>query len=223
MQHMDGATALAYVRERHAYTTGDEVRVQHQQQLISALKSQALSLRTLFRLPSIYSALRNAFQSNMPASMLPVVFLEMVKTGSMQHVYFSDTNGMVTQCIGYDQGADLCPTPAFQPQVDALFQNQQLASEHATVFVQNGSKLNGEATAVAGTLTTCHFDVVGSGNAATSAQAHTTVIVNSAYPSAPYTTRLLRQMFQAKLATSNMPDVHAQVVLLLGDDVPQVQ
>ena len=144
MQHMDGATALAYVRERHAYTTGDEVRVQHQQQLISALKSQALSVRTLFRLPSIYSAVRNAFQSNMPSNMLPVVFLEMVKTGSMEHVYFSDTNGMVTQCIGYDRCGPV-PDARISAPIDALFQNQQLASEHATVFVQNGSSLNGEA------------------------------------------------------------------------------
>ncbi len=223
MQHMDGATALAYVRERHSYTTGDEVRVQHQQQLISAMKSQALRPGTLFRLPAIYNAVRNAFQTNLPGSMLPVVFLEMIKSGSMEHVYFSDTNGMVTQCIGYDAGADLCPTPAFQPRISELFQQQPLDNEHATVFIQNGSHLAGEAAAVAATLATCHLNVVGSGNADTNDHAHTAVIVNSAYPAAPYTTRLLRQMFQARLLTMRMPETHAQIVLLLGNDVPQVQ
>jgi LCP family protein required for cell wall assembly len=223
MQHMDGATALAYVRERHAYTTGDEVRVQHQQQLIAAIKSQVLSAGTLFRLPSIFDALRQAFQTNLPANMLPVLFLEMVKNGSMKHVYFSDTNGMVYQCTGYGGGADLCPTAALQPYVDQLFRNQQLANESATVAVQNGSNLNGEAAEVAKLLTTCHFNVVGSGPADSSNHAHTAVIVNSAEPAAPYTARLLQQMFQARMITRSMPDVHAQLVLLIGNDVPQIQ
>jgi LCP family protein required for cell wall assembly len=223
MQHMKGATALAYVRERHVYTTGDEVRVQHQQQLISAMKAQALSFGTLFRLPTLYEALINAFQTNLPGNMLPVVFLEMVKNGTMEHVYFSDTNGMVTQCIGYDNGADLCPTPAFQPRIDQLFQNPKLAAENATVFVQNGSYLTGEAAAVATTLTTCHFNVLGSGNADKDSHAHTAVIINSAYTAAPYTTRMLQQMFQARVMTRSMPGVHAQVILLIGNDVPQIQ
>jgi hypothetical protein len=30
-------------------------------------------------------------------------------------------------------------------------------------------------------------------------------------------------MFQARLMTQSMPDIHAQIVLLLGNDVPQVQ
>jgi len=141
----------------------------------------------------------------------------------MEHDYFSDTNGMVTDCIGYDNGDDLCPTPALQPRVDQLFYNQQQTSEHATVFVQNGTSIEGEATAIATTLTTCHFNVVGSGSAAQSDNAHTTVIMNSAEPAAPYTARLLQQMFQAQLVTQSLPDVHAQVVLLLGSDVPQRQ
>ncbi|MDB5075746.1 MAG: putative LytR family transcriptional protein [Chloroflexi bacterium] len=224
MQHMDGATALAYVRERHAYTTGDEVRVQHQQQLITALKSQLMSPGTLFRLPSLVSAIQGALETNLPGNMLPVIAMHMARNGSMEHVYFSDTNGMVNQCIGYDNGADLCPTPAFWTKVHDLFQNPQLAAEHATVFVQNGSYLTGEAAAVAKTLTTSQFNVVGSGNADKNDHAHTAVIINSAQSgSAPYTARLLQQMFQARLLTRSMPDVHAQVVLLIGNDVPQIQ
>jgi polyisoprenyl-teichoic acid--peptidoglycan teichoic acid transferase len=223
MQHMDGATALAYMRERHAYTGQDEVRVQHQQQLIAAMKSQALSFDTIFRLPSIYAAMRQAFQTNLPSNMLPVVFLDMIKNGTMEHIFFSDTNGMVTNCLGYDNGADLCPTAAFYPSIDNLFQNPLVANENATVFVQNGSYLTGEAAAVAKTLTTAHFNVVGSGNADTSDHAHSAVIVNSAQPAAPYTTRLLQQMFQSVVLTRSMPDIQARIVLLIGNDVPQVQ
>jgi hypothetical protein len=155
--------------------------------------------------------------------MLPVIAMEMARNGSMQHVYFSDTNGMVTQCIGYDNGADLCPTPAFWTTVQGLFHNPLLAAEHATVFVQNGSFLTGEAAAVAKSLTTSQFNVVGSGNADKNDHAHTAVIINSAQPGAPYTARLLQQMFQARILTRSMPNVPAQVVLLIGNDVAQVQ
>jgi len=222
-QHMDGATALKYMRERHAYTTQDEARVQHQQQLVTAMKSQLISVHTLFHLPSILSALRDAFDTNMPENLLPVVAMEMVKNRDMQHIFFNDQNGMTVECIGGDLGADLCPTPSFWPHIHSLFSDPKLAAEHASVWVENGTALNGEAEAVATTLRTCQINVVGTGPADTANHAHTAVIVNSAQPSAPYTARLLRQMFGARLITENLPTVSAQVVLLLGNDVPQVQ
>ncbi len=223
MQHMDGATALKYTRERHAYITQDEARVQHQQQLITAVKSELISVHTLFHLPSILSALRDTFDTNLPENLLPVVAMEMVKNSNPQHIFFNDQNGMTVECVGGDLGADLCPTPSFWPRIHGLFTDPRLTSEHAGVWVENGTALNGEAEAVAKTLQTCQVNVVGTGPADNPNHAHTAVIINSAQPPAPYTARLLRQMFGARLITQNMPTISAQVVLLLGNDVPQLQ
>jgi hypothetical protein len=65
--------------------------------------------------------------------------------------------------------------------------------------------------------------VAGYSQATSDTNGHTTIIVNTAAPAAPYTTRLLRQMFGARLLSEHLPALHAQVVVLLGDDVAQIQ
>jgi LCP family protein required for cell wall assembly len=42
-QHMDGATALDYARERYAFSDGDFTRIRHQQQVITAILDKAAS------------------------------------------------------------------------------------------------------------------------------------------------------------------------------------
>ncbi|MEU7674260.1 LCP family protein [Micromonospora taraxaci] len=46
-QKMDGATALDYARERHAFADGDFTRIKHQQQVIKAILDKAASGGTL--------------------------------------------------------------------------------------------------------------------------------------------------------------------------------
>jgi hypothetical protein len=57
-----------------------------------------------------------------------------------------------------------CVPPPLQPRVDQVFTN------------------SGEAAAIATTATACHSNVVGSGAAAQSTHAQTTVVANSAEP-----------------------------------------
>lgn len=61
-QHMDGATALIYVRTRHA--DGDFARQARQRQLITALRSRALQLDVLPRIPGIISSVGDAVRTN---------------------------------------------------------------------------------------------------------------------------------------------------------------
>ncbi len=43
LQHMDGAAALDYTHERHAFADGDFARIRHQQQMIKAVMDKAAS------------------------------------------------------------------------------------------------------------------------------------------------------------------------------------
>ena len=140
----------------------------------------------------------------------------------MQHVYLDATSGYARQCVGYDNGADLCPLPALWSELSTLYNNAHLQNEHASVWVQNGTASAYEMQQVLELLKACHFTVAGSGPADNSHHAHTAVIVNTAQAQAPYTTRLLRQMFNAKQITRSMLDVPAQIVLLIGNDAPQI-
>ncbi len=66
--HLDGEKALAYARERHAYSTGDNQRVLNQQQVLSALINKICSPSILLNYDKLIDAVGGAFQTNMPAS-----------------------------------------------------------------------------------------------------------------------------------------------------------
>ena len=64
--HLDGACALAFARERYAYSSGDRHRVQNQQAILTAIMKKALSSRTLItKYTNILNSLQSSFQTNM--------------------------------------------------------------------------------------------------------------------------------------------------------------
>jgi len=64
-QHMNGETALQYVRARHE--TSDFSRMRRQQQLILAMREKALRLDIIFSLPELLPVFRQAFSTDLPA------------------------------------------------------------------------------------------------------------------------------------------------------------
>lgn len=69
MNHMNGELALAYSRERHAFSDGDRQRGKNQQQVLSAILNKTLSSKTLItRYTNILGSLKNSFQTNIETS-----------------------------------------------------------------------------------------------------------------------------------------------------------
>ncbi len=69
MNHMDGAKALAYSRERYAYLTGDHHRGANQQQVITAIIDKITTSSVLIsKYNSILSTLDKTFQTDMDMS-----------------------------------------------------------------------------------------------------------------------------------------------------------
>ena len=66
--HLDGERALAFARERHAYSTGDNQRVVNQQIVLSAIIKKVCSPSILLNYGNLVDAVGGAFQTNMPAS-----------------------------------------------------------------------------------------------------------------------------------------------------------
>lgn len=68
INNLDGACALAYSRERHAYKEGDRHRVQNQQDVLKAIITKSLSSKTLItKYTKILESLGNSFETNMPS------------------------------------------------------------------------------------------------------------------------------------------------------------
>jgi LCP family protein required for cell wall assembly len=64
MQHMDGETALQYVRARHE--TSDFSRMQRQQQVLLAVRDKALKLDAVLSLPELVPLLGKTFSTDLP-------------------------------------------------------------------------------------------------------------------------------------------------------------
>lgn len=65
MNHLNGEQALAYTRERYAYSEGDRQRVKNQQQVLMAVARKALSPSIITSYPSLMDALSGAFQTDL--------------------------------------------------------------------------------------------------------------------------------------------------------------
>lgn len=69
IQHMDGDTALMFVRQRH--NTGDVSRAQRQQRVVFALREKILSPDILPKIPSLYQQLQDTVQTDFGPVDLP--------------------------------------------------------------------------------------------------------------------------------------------------------
>lgn len=67
MRHMNGRTALAYVRSRHGSGNNDWQRASRQQQLLVALEQKMASPEMLFKLPQLTDAAGSLVHTNFPA------------------------------------------------------------------------------------------------------------------------------------------------------------
>lgn len=63
--HLNGARALAYARERHAYVEGDIQRAKNQQQVLEAIIKKAASSKILTNYTKLLKSFKNAFDTNM--------------------------------------------------------------------------------------------------------------------------------------------------------------
>jgi anionic cell wall polymer biosynthesis LytR-Cps2A-Psr (LCP) family protein len=69
VNHMDGDTALMYVRQRH--NTGDVSRARRQQQVIYALRGKLLQPEIVPKIPALYQQLQDAVQTDFGTIDLP--------------------------------------------------------------------------------------------------------------------------------------------------------
>lgn len=87
-QTLDGATALKYVRERHADPEGDFGRAKRQQQVLQAIKTKALSLGTLWNIATVnrlIDTLGDSVKTDMAIDDM-ARFLELVRTIDTRNV-----------------------------------------------------------------------------------------------------------------------------------------
>jgi len=225
-QHMDGATALEFVRERHAFAQQDLARVKDQQAFSDALKRTLLLPGTWPRFPAVLRTLTNSLITTLPLNAAPEVGAQYILAGkaNVNHSYINIENGLVKPDTSPDGQSILTPTSstAIPSLIHGLFADSTLAAENASVAVLNGTGTPGAAADVETTLQSMGFHTVMNGNADGSGYSQTQVIVNTAAGggSALYTSRRLQRVLNAQLEQKSLPGQSAQIVVIVGSDLP---
>ena len=101
MNHMDGETALAFARERHAYESGDRHRGENQQEIITAMINKMTDKNYITKYKDILTSLDGSFETSMRYEEMTNLFKMQINnnikwnitsisldgTGSMQSTY----------------------------------------------------------------------------------------------------------------------------------------
>ncbi|MDB5057299.1 MAG: hypothetical protein JWO59_771 [Chloroflexi bacterium] len=119
-QHLDGVTALEYVRARHADLIGDFGRSQRQQQVLLQLKHKMASM-DISQFPAIMQDLKNEFSTDL--STLDILSLAHSVLGidskSIHHYYLDQVRGYTSDSKTPNGAAILVGN---WPKINALFQ-----------------------------------------------------------------------------------------------------
>jgi LCP family protein required for cell wall assembly len=237
LQHMDGQTALIYARSRHS--DSDFGRIKRQQQVLLALREQGLQLGLLPKLPFLFTTLKDAVTTDVPAKEALVLAQLAAQIDMKNIVSRSIDTSMVTEYIT-PGGADVvvpkreeiktmiqemfytpkAPAPTAvppTPTVSAIEDKQKLKDDAARIEVQNGTDIEGLAAKAKSALDLRGYQVVSVANAELSNYQDTVLIYYS--EAKKYTRDQLVRFFgvsAANLRNGNNPRSEVDFRVILG-------
>ncbi len=232
LQHMDGDLALKYARTRHH--SNDFERAKRQQQVLLAIRDQALRLNLLPKAPELMVMLADAVQTDMQPSDI-LALAQLASQVDEQNIKTAVIDEAMTVRHITPTGADvLLPIrDKIRPLVDEMFAPPsatiqvtvvpvvvpaEVVDEAATILVQNGTPQEELAPQVANLLKQRGFQVQGFGNA-DRLDYQQTIIID--YTGKTHTVEHLAEAF--KVAAENIrhsPNLKSDVDirLILGAD-----
>ena len=243
LQHMDGQTALIYARSRHS--DSDFGRIKRQQQVLLALREQGLQLGLLPKLPFLFTTLKDAVKTDIPAKEALVLAQLAAQIDMKGIVSRSIDENMVTEYVT-PGGADVivpkrdeikkliqeifytpkAPAPTTvppTPTATAVEDKQKLKDEAARIEVQNGTDIDGLAAKARSALELRGYQVVSLANAELNNYKDTVLVYYS--DTKKYTRDQLVRYFgvsPANVRNGNNPrsDVDFRVILGASAKIP---
>lgn len=226
-QHMDGETALQFSRSRHGNNGegSDFARAKRQQKILEAIQKKSLSASTLVnpaRLSNILTDLGDHISTNMEMwemMRFARIAREVDRQTIINKVIDNSPSGLLVSEISPETGAyilmpkkgvdDFSEIHKF---VKNIFKRSEAIQEHAQIVVQNGSNVNGLATAVANQLESMDIAIASHGNAAIATLDETT-IYDLSNNTKPRTIAALTELLPGKKIIATRPQSTAEVRL----------
>ncbi len=105
--HLNGKAALAFARERKAFLTGDRVRGENQQKVISAIISKVTSSKVLIsKYNSILESLEGSFQTNMSTNTITSFIKQQINEMSGWSIETYSVSGSDSHNYTYSLGSN---------------------------------------------------------------------------------------------------------------------
>ena len=250
LQHMDGETALRYVRTRHS--DSDFGRTRRQLQFLMAMRDQALKLNVLTKLPSLISQFRDSVKTDLSANEIISLarIAGQVETGDIIARSIDETmisswvtpqggdvlipkrdeiKKVIDEVFGPSTQATVPPVKSALPTVaptPAPVQNAEvrarLLSDGARIEVLNGTNTKGLAGRAQTYLNTLGYNVVTIGDAGRYDYSETVIVY---YAEKQYTQASLAKLFAVRPenirpAPSARMDVDIRVILGANARIP---
>lgn len=158
LQHMDGRTALQYVRSRHA--DSDLSRNQRQQAVLVAIKQKGLQIGILSRLNNVLTQLQGAIKTDLSISQAgSLAQLAQQIPAANIHSYAIDAN-MTSQQQVNGQDVLIPDWAQIHAAVRQMVSDPRLQNEAARLLVLNGTNTAGLAGRTRDQLQAAGFNVV---------------------------------------------------------------
>lgn len=126
-QHVDGACALAFARERYAYESGDRHRGENQQQVIEAMLKKFTKSNVIKNYESIMNAVQGMFQTNMTTDEITALI----------QMQIDDMATWKVTSISADGTGDMLPTYSFGSQPLYVMHPNEITIEKAMQLFKN--------------------------------------------------------------------------------------
>lgn len=227
VQHMDGAEALAYARERHDVPGEDLGRQADQQALLLALKHALLKPQNLFRLPAIISAISGTVESNLPPGQLLQLAEEALRLPrpAIRTAVLSYSSGEITNYTTAGGAMVLLPnSAAIQREAHRVFAGVLAPLRGTVVQVEDGAPTTQPlATYFSVVLQGMGVSTLAPETAARTDYRDNHVYVNTAVTrQAPALAYILSEMLGCQVQREAIPASSAPVVVILGAVFPNV-
>lgn len=179
-QHLDGETALKYARTRHGNSGGDFGRAKRQQQILAALKEQAMSINVLSdagKIQAIFNSVADSIETNLSVSEI-IELAKVAKDIEKDSIHSRLLSDDFTSCGGllytpnreyFGNAAVLLPAGKEFDEVKRFAKNyfyESHSTNNAPIQVLNGTKTSGLALNYLNRLSRDCLDVIYYGNAA---------------------------------------------------------
>lgn len=232
VQHMDGAQALIYARERKTLGESDFTRAQRQQRVILSIRQQADPATVLANLSQLLTDLQKSFKTDIPQGKLPQLI------GLSSRVDSTNVHSFVFSPPRYGSEGTVNGTYLIEPDVAAIrqavatafsvdpkleAQREKVAGESGVVWVVNGSGKIGQASQIAS-----YLEYLGLTASAPNQRPSTTLtatqirVYNGRETALPSTIALLESVFGVKAVFVTDPSVRVDIIVTTGTGTPDL-